>query len=171
MIDYSWSCNDWLIDKKKKNMIVMIQQLPSKFSLFSSLSRTFIFSKVQKWHFSTNWLGIFFLSFCYFVSRVGLSLSCTYSYGSVRKRARSARFGVYGVEVFYRQLFRQKWIIPGQLLRNRSISYWKPTSTTVLGLCRLMFYNLSNFEPGFSWSEYPPASATVTLKFVSIVVA
>jgi len=35
-----------------------------------------------------------------------LSLSCTYS--CARQRTRSARFGVCGVEVFSRQLSRQK---------------------------------------------------------------
>jgi len=89
------------------------------FPLFFLLGSYFYFFKSSKITFFHKLIGGFLSSFLLFFFTVGLSLSCTHSNGSVRKRARSARFGVYGVEVFYRQQFRQNLIIPGQHLRNR----------------------------------------------------
>jgi len=81
----------------------MNQQLPFPLSLLESY-----------FHFSGSSEIIFFpqpdWAFRHFLSQVGLSLSCTYS--SARQRARSACFGVGGVEVISRQLCRQKELYP-----------------------------------------------------------
>jgi len=69
----------------------MIQQLPFPLSLLESY---FHFSGSSKTaFFEPDW------TFRHFVSQVGLSLSCTYS--CARQRARSARFGVCGVGIFW----------------------------------------------------------------------
>jgi len=77
--------------------IAMIQKLPGLFLFACNHTSSFILILPEAWNdiFPTNWSGFseIFLTCC-----VSLSLSCTYS--CARQREHSARFGVWGVEVF-----------------------------------------------------------------------
>ena len=106
--------------------IVIIQQLSCLVSLVESYFYFFAGGSLKMTCCSQ--IDRFFRHFCL---QFGFSLSCTCS--CARQRARSARFGDChsGVKAFSRQLFRQSWIIPGQLSRNKQFAFRKNISSTV----------------------------------------
>ena len=93
-----------------------------------------------------------------------MSFSFTYSRALARQRARLACFGVCCVEVFNRQLCRQKLIIPGHHLINKSFPFRKSASTTVRSnypkiLCKILlilFVNKPHLSQVFCWGNLFP---------------
>jgi len=108
----------------------LLSWFSSFLSLFPCLSHTLIFFEIENDIFFTIGCG-----FRHFFPRLGLSLS--WNHFCTRQRARWARLGFCVVEVFSRQLLRQKLIIPGQHFRNKLFPFRKTKSTTVATIkCR-----------------------------------
>ena len=116
----------------------LLSWFSSFLSLFPCLSHILIFFEIENDIFLTIGCG-----FRHFFPRLGLSLS--WNHFCTRQRARWARFGVCVVEVFSRQLLRQKLIIPGQHFRNKSFLFRKTASSTVApsSAVLLIFFVLS----------------------------